>query len=102
MKKRTPHSSAGRCPVSHREGFTLMEVLLVIAIITVLATITVLILDPAEYLAQSRDSNRVNELKTLDNAVELALFSDSGVDGTTDSVVYLSLPDTNGNPNDDC
>lgn len=85
-----------------RSGFTLIEILVVVGVLTILATVAVFFIDPIEQFAKSNDSKRVSELRTLASAVEIALFADSGVDATQNNIVYLSLPDTNGNANDDC
>jgi prepilin-type N-terminal cleavage/methylation domain-containing protein len=53
------------------KGFTLIELLVVIAIIAILAVVVVLTLNPAQLLAQSRDSNRVSDMATLKSAIAL-------------------------------
>jgi prepilin-type N-terminal cleavage/methylation domain-containing protein len=52
-------------------GFTLIELLVVIAILAVLAVAVVLVLNPAELLKQSRDSNRLADMATLNSALSL-------------------------------
>lgn len=52
-------------------GFTLIELLVVIAILAVLATATVLVLNPAELLKQGRDSTRISDLSALNSAISL-------------------------------
>ena len=47
------------------KGFTLLELLIVIAIIAVLSVILVLVLNPAETLKKSRDTQRMSDLSTL-------------------------------------
>lgn len=54
-------------------GFTLLELLIVIAILAALTTVVVLVLNPAEYLAQARDSQRISDLNTLSGAIALFL-----------------------------
>ncbi len=74
-------------------GFTLIELLVVIAILVVLATAVILIINPAELLAQGRDALRISDLATLNST--LALFQAEhwqrpmGAASTT----YLSIPD---------
>lgn len=54
-----------------KQGFTLLELLIVIAIIAVLSVILVLVLDPAEALRKSRDSQRMSDLSTVKTALGL-------------------------------
>jgi len=51
------------------KGFTLVELLIVIAILAVLAAAVVIVLNPGELLAQSRDAKRINDLNTLRAAI---------------------------------
>lgn len=62
---------------SSRRGFTLIELLVVIAIIAILAVVVVLTLNPAEMLAEARDSNRISDLTTMKQAIELYLADTS-------------------------
>ncbi|MCL5006657.1 MAG: type II secretion system GspH family protein [Patescibacteria group bacterium] len=52
-----------------KKGFTLIELLIVIAIIGILAAVVVLVLNPAQLLAQARDSRRVQDLDNLNTAI---------------------------------
>ncbi len=56
-----------------KKGFTLIELLIVIGILAVLATITVLVLNPAELFRQARDSQRISDLGSLKGAISLYL-----------------------------
>ncbi len=56
-----------------RKGFTLIELLIVIAILAVLSVTVVLVLNPAELLRQSRDTTRLSDLATINNAIALYL-----------------------------
>ena len=53
------------------KGFTLLELLIVIGILAILATTTVLVLNPAELLRQARDSQRISDLQTINSALSL-------------------------------
>ena len=76
-----------------RRAFTLIELLVVIAIIAILAVVVVLVLNPAQLLAQSRDSNRVSDLSTINSALSI-YETDQGASGMgTSSVIYMSVPD---------
>jgi prepilin-type N-terminal cleavage/methylation domain-containing protein len=58
-----------------RKGFTLIELLIVIGILAILATVTILVLNPAQLFAESRDSQRISDLGTLNQALGLYLAS---------------------------
>jgi prepilin-type N-terminal cleavage/methylation domain-containing protein len=69
---------------SQKKGFTLIELLIVIGILAVLATVVVLVLNPAQLFAQARDSRRVNDLNNIRSAVNfyLTTVSSPDLDGT--------------------
>jgi len=56
-----------------KQGFTLIELIIVIGILAILATVVVLVLNPAELLAQARDSQRMSDLGTIKSAIALYL-----------------------------
>ena len=58
-------------PMHQKSAFTLIELLIVIAIVAILAVVVVLTLNPAQMLAQGRDSNRISDMSTLNTAVNL-------------------------------
>ena len=57
----------------NKKGFTLIELLIVIGIISILATAVVLVLNPAQLLAQARDSTRISDLGSVKSAIGLYL-----------------------------
>ena len=76
------------------KGFTLVELIITIAIIAILAGAIVVTLNMSELLGQARDSERISELNSLAQAITLHANSlPGGYKGET-STVYISLPDT--------
>jgi type IV pilus assembly protein PilA len=63
-----------------KKGFTLVELLIVIAILAVLAAAVVIVLNPGELLAQARDSQRLNDLDTMKNALAIYISQASAID----------------------
>lgn len=53
------------------KGFTLLELLIVIAILSILAMALILVLNPAETMKKSRDTQRMTDLSTLKTALGL-------------------------------
>jgi len=78
-----------------RASFTLIELLIVIAIVAVLSVVVLVTLNPVELLNQSRDSNRISDLDTLNRALNLFIFAlPSGSLGDA-TKIYVSTPDPN-------
>lgn len=65
------------------KGFTLIELLVVIAILSILATLVVLAINPAEAQRKSRDTTRLSDLATMRKAVDLAIAEGGVLPGTT-------------------
>lgn len=75
----------------NQKAFTLIELLIVIAIIAVLATVVILSLNPAELLRQARDSNRVSDMATYKSAIALYLADQSAPNLGTAGTCYASV-----------
>ena len=73
------------------KAFTLIELLVVLAIISVLMMVVISTINPIELLKQSRDTNRLSDMTSLDSALKLASL-DSLSFGSS-SVIYVSIPD---------
>ncbi len=54
-----------------KKGFTLLELLIVIAILAILMSIVVVTLNPAELLSKSRDTKRISDLSSIRTAINL-------------------------------
>ncbi len=58
-----------------KKGFTLLELLIVIGILAILSVALILVLNPAETLRKSRDTQRLSDLSTIKTALGLYLTS---------------------------
>jgi prepilin-type N-terminal cleavage/methylation domain-containing protein len=74
------------------DAFTLIELLVVIAIIAILSVVVILTLNPAALLQQSRDSNRISDMSTLNTALGIYL-AQGGASLGSSNTVYISIPD---------
>jgi prepilin-type N-terminal cleavage/methylation domain-containing protein len=75
-----------------KRGFTLIELLIVVGVIAVLSVAIILVLNPTEIIRQSRDSNRLSDLGTINEALAVSLVDNLPLGNA--STVYLSIPDT--------
>jgi prepilin-type N-terminal cleavage/methylation domain-containing protein len=55
--------------MKHKQGFTLIEILIVIGLIAVLAGVLVVALNPARQFAQARNAQRYNNVDTIMGSV---------------------------------
>jgi len=81
-----------------KRGFTLIELLIVIGILAIMATVVVLVLNPAEILAQARDSQRISDLGSVKSAIALYLATATAT-STASSTNYGNPLGTNARVN---
>ncbi len=69
------------------KGFTLIELMIVLAILALLAAIVLFAINPAQLFARARDSQRMSDLRTLSSAINYYMVTaDSPVlDGATNT-----------------
>lgn len=75
-----------------KTGFTLIELLVTIAILAVLATVTIVVINPGELLKQSRDATRLEDLALIKRAIGLYLADGTPLPFTTS--VYGATSET--------
>lgn len=71
--------------MNKQKGFTLVELLVVVAIIAVLAGVVIVAINPAALLQKSRDATRLQDVENIHKAMSLAL---------ADSEILLSATGT--------
>lgn len=84
--------------MNRKRGFTLLELLIVIAMLAILAVVIILIINPAETLRRGRDSQRLSDLSTLKSALALYLLRAPNPDldgvgdptGTCGSTIWIA------------
>jgi len=62
-----------------KSGFTLIELLVVITIIAILATFSVIALNPTEITKKARDARRISDLTQLKQAIYLSLAENGDI-----------------------
>lgn len=68
------------------KGFTLLELLIVIAILAVLATTAVLVINPNETLKKARSAQRLNDLRAIEDAVIHYAAANGGYPSTSGGI----------------
>ncbi|MFA5099189.1 MAG: type II secretion system protein, partial [Candidatus Paceibacterota bacterium] len=78
---------------SRPNSFTLIELVIVIAVLAILSAVVIITINPAEQMKSARDSRRAEELTTINKAISLYVADGGSSLGSTNTV-YVSIPDS--------
>jgi prepilin-type N-terminal cleavage/methylation domain-containing protein len=83
-------------PNQNSKSFTLIELLIVLAIIAILATVLILTIKPGAIFSRARDAKRINDLKNIEKIMDVLYSTDqtfNELNYASPNVVYISLKD---------
>lgn len=77
-----------------KKGFSLIEILITIAIIGILYTSFFYIWNSLEIFSKARDTKRINDLNLLNSAIQSILATQNNIYLGNENIIYISLPDS--------
>ena len=78
-----------------KKSFTLVELMIVIAILAILSAIVIFTLNPSELFKKNRDSRRIADMQTLYKGITfMESWITSGINYGNANTIYISLPDS--------
>lgn len=81
-------------PKHYSRGFTLVELLVVMAIVAVLASVVVLLVNPLEILRKGRDSTRLADMEGISKAIQIGLQDNA--DSAATFLCFILTPPCSG------
>ncbi|MGC8981520.1 MAG: LamG-like jellyroll fold domain-containing protein [Minisyncoccia bacterium] len=75
-----------------KKSFTVLEILIVLAIISSLVAILIYYIKPTEFFTRARDTKRIMDLNSLDYILSSLVYEDPSINLGATNTVYLSLP----------
>ncbi|MDD5013460.1 MAG: type II secretion system protein [Candidatus Pacebacteria bacterium] len=78
--------------LKQKKGFTLIEVLIVIGIITILSSAVIVSTNPAEHFARARNATRLSHMNSIATAIYSYAVDNDGNLPDCDSTVHESVP----------
>ena len=78
------------------ESFTLVELLIVLALISILATVLIVIIKPGIIFSKARDTKRIADIKNIEKTID-SLSTEQNfyeLNYASPNIVYISLQDS--------
>lgn len=79
------------------KSFTLLELLIVMTVLAILASILLVVVKPQQIFAKARDTQRISDIARIDKAIAVATAESPNISTGDAKTVYLSLQDSNSN-----
>ncbi len=76
--------------IQKNHGFTLLEILLVVGIISLLAGIVIVAINPGKQLASVRNTQRKSDLKQINSAINQYYITEGRYPSSLDSITFLT------------
>ena len=81
--------------MSSKKSFTLVELMIVIAILAILSAIVIFTLNPSRLFDNFRDTRRVSDIQSINKAIVfMESWNTSAINYGTNTTLYISLPDS--------